>query len=68
MNPPIKDSIASLPVSRQRKYQLRQKLRGKCMRCGKKSETVQCSKCHRKVYKRIKELKRERVLKVSEGA
>ena len=36
--PPIKDEFTDLPISRQRKYQLRMERDGRCVQCGKPTE------------------------------
>jgi hypothetical protein len=43
----IKDKFEKLEISRQRKYQLRQKAKGRCVQCGRKLETdlTRCKKC-----------------------
>jgi hypothetical protein len=35
MKTPIQDQFTDLPISRQRKYQLRKALQGRCTECGK---------------------------------
>jgi hypothetical protein len=43
MRKPIKDEFADLPVSRQRKYQLRMRRNGRCTECGEPA--VQGTRC-----------------------
>lgn len=38
MPAPLVDCFADLPISRQRKYQLRKRLEGKCRQCGAPSK------------------------------
>ncbi len=47
---PIQDKYTNLPVSRQRKYQLRKKAAGMCTRCGKRKLVSPnlCATCLRK--------------------
>ena len=43
----IKDRFTNLPISRQRKYQLRKKARGLCEDCGQPAlkDSVRCRRC-----------------------
>jgi hypothetical protein len=44
MRPPIKDEFQHLPVSRQRKYQLRKQRDGLCTECGAPAQGSRCAK------------------------
>lgn len=51
----IVDEFTALPVSRQRKHQLRRKRAGNCVQCGKPREVGRentCVECERDRYRR----------------
>lgn len=58
MRKPIQDEFTSMPISRQRKYQLRNLRDKKCSECGKPA--VQGTRCLKHL---IKERERQRVRK-----
>jgi len=57
----IEDEFADLPISRQRKYQLRMKREGRCTECGEPS--VQGSRCLRHLVKARERQRKKRGLK-----
>jgi hypothetical protein len=49
----IEDTFADLPISRQRRYQLRKKAQSKCQQCGSRFINrgfAHCRKCAQKVH------------------
>lgn len=57
----IEDEFTYRSLTRQRRYQLRQRKLGRCMACGKASGGPQyCAVCVLRVYKREKELRKEK--------
>ena len=57
----IKDEFASLPISRQRKYQLRMKRDQRCTECGEPA--VQGSRCLKHLVKARERQRKKRGLK-----
>ena len=75
----IKDEFSALPVSKQRKYQLRKQRDGRCLLCGKPTlgaqlclkHWVQKREMHRKycgITKRLKGARSYRLQQASQGA
>lgn len=55
----IEDEFSAIPCSRQQKWQMRMRVRGRCVKCGRVSQgQVMCEK-HRKQHKKIEPLKAE---------
>jgi len=55
----IKDEFSDLPISRQRKYQLRKLKNGKCQICGKQLSRFSATRCDKhheysRVHTRLK--------------
>ncbi|HOS73777.1 MAG TPA: hypothetical protein P5037_12775 [Candidatus Paceibacterota bacterium] len=57
----INDEFADLPISRQRKYQLRMRRAGRCAECGEPA--VQGSRCLKHLVKARERQRRKRGLK-----
>jgi hypothetical protein len=55
----IRDKFSKLPISRQRKYQLRRAREGKCEICGDPAAKgfARCPKCHVKARERQRHLR-----------
>ena len=53
-NAPIQDRFTKLKVSKQRKYQLRQRAKGKCEKCSRDAEDVLCDFHKQKAKKRYR--------------
>ena len=61
MRKPIIDEFTSLPVSRQRKYQMRMQRDGRCTECGERA--AQGSRCLRHLVKARERQRKKRGLK-----
>jgi hypothetical protein len=61
MRAPIIDQFTDLPISRQRKYQLRKALQGRCTECGKPALTPDGSTTARCLKHMIEARERQRV-------
>jgi hypothetical protein len=61
MRAPIQDEFTALPLSRQRKYQLRMKRDQRCTECGEPA--VQASRCLKHLVKARERQRRTRGLK-----
>jgi hypothetical protein len=61
MRRPIKDEFTDLPISRQRKYQLRKQREGRCTECGEPA--AQGSRCLKHLVKARERQRKKRGLK-----
>lgn len=61
MRPPIKDEFACLPISRQRKYQLRKQRDRRCTECGDRATAG--SRCIKHLVKARERQRKARGLK-----
>jgi hypothetical protein len=61
MRRPIQDEFTSLPISRQRKYQLRKQREGRCTECGEPA--AQGSRCLKHLVKARERQRKKRGLK-----
>lgn len=61
MRKPIQDEFTDLPISRQRKYQLRMQREGRCTECGEPA--AQGSRCLKHLVKARERQRKKRGLK-----
>ncbi|HWH71444.1 MAG TPA: hypothetical protein VNT26_18860 [Candidatus Sulfotelmatobacter sp.] len=61
MRKPIKDEFTDLPISRQRKYQMRMKRDGRCTECGEPAQLG--SRCLKHLVKARERQRKQRGLK-----
>jgi hypothetical protein len=61
MRRPIQDEFTGLPISRQRKYQLRKQREGRCTECGE--PPAQGSRCLKHLVKARERQRKKRGLK-----
>jgi len=61
MRRPIQDEFTQLPISRQRKYQLRKQREGRCTECGEPA--AQGSRCLKHLVKARERQRKKRGLK-----
>ena len=61
MRKPIQDEFTALPISRQRKYQLRMQRKHRCTECGEPA--VQGSRCLKHLVKARERQRKKRGLK-----
>jgi len=61
MRRPIQDEFTNMPISRQRKYQLRKQREGRCTECGEPA--AQGSRCLKHLVKERERQRKKRGLK-----